>query len=78
MEEMSKNFKIFNLDVIFVATHVPGQSSYNQVDRRITVLSKDLSGLILPAGYFGSHVDSNEWALDTELELQNFQKANET
>ena len=64
-----------NLDAIFVACHAPGQSAYNAVERRMAPLSRDLSGLILPHDYYGSHLDHNGKTSDPELEKSNFAKA---
>lgn len=41
-------------------------------------LSKQLSGLILPHDYYGSHLDAKGHTIDTELEIQNFQRAGNT
>ncbi|CAG7828761.1 unnamed protein product [Allacma fusca] len=46
--EYAKHFNDFDLDAIFVACHAPGQSAYNQVERRMAPLLRDLSGIILP------------------------------
>ncbi|ESN94336.1 hypothetical protein HELRODRAFT_164161 [Helobdella robusta] len=48
-------------------THAPGHSAYNAVERRMAPLSHDLSGLILPYDYFGSHLDTNSKTIDPEL-----------
>ena len=51
------NFKKFNLDAMFLATHAPHQSASNPVERRMAPLSRDLCGGILPHNSFGSHLD---------------------
>jgi hypothetical protein len=71
------NFVKFNLDAMFVATHAPGQSASNPVERRMAPLSRDLCGIILPHDVFGSHLDKNGKTVDMELEKNNFQKAGE-
>jgi hypothetical protein len=69
------HFKKFDLESIFIAIHAPGQSAYNAVERRMAPLSRDLTGLILPHEYYGSHLYSNGITIDKELELLNFGKA---
>ena len=41
-------------------------------------LSYELSGLILPHDTYGTHLDSANKCIDTELEKKNFAKAGET
>lgn len=41
-------FDEHNLDAYSVATNVPGQSTFNQVERKMSNLGKELSGVILP------------------------------
>ena len=41
-------------------------------------LSHDLSGLILPYDYYGTHLNSKCETIDTELEKKNFENAGET
>ena len=78
LEEVAKNFRLFDLDGIFVATHAPGHSAFNQVERRMAPLSRDLAGLVLPHDHYGSHLNASGKTIDAELELKNFQKAGET
>ena len=66
-----------NLDAYFVATNAPGRSAFNHVERRMSNLSKELSGVILPHDHFGTHLDHNNKTIDEELELQNFEYAGE-
>jgi hypothetical protein len=72
------HFKKYDLDSIFIATHAPGQSAYNAVERRMAPLSRDLTGLILPHEHYGSHLDSNGTTIDLDLEILNFEKAGRT
>ena len=37
-----------DLDAYFVATNAPGRSAFNRVEKRMSDLSKELSGVILP------------------------------
>ena len=37
-----------DLDVYFVATNAPGRSAFNRVEKRMSDLSKELSGVIVP------------------------------
>ena len=56
-----------NLDAYFVATNAPGRSAFNHVERRMSNLSKELSGVILPHDHFGTHLDHNNKTIDEEL-----------
>jgi hypothetical protein len=60
------------MDLLVVATHAPGQSAYNPVERRMAPLSRDLSGLILPFDFYGSHLNSSNKTVDFDLEKRNF------
>ena len=68
-------FRKHNLDLLIVATHAPGQSAFNAVERRMAPLSKDLSGVILPYDTYGFHLDSSNKTVDFELEKTNFAAA---
>lgn len=57
---------------MIVATHAPGQSAYNAVERRMAPLSKALTGVILPFDKYGSHLDSSNRTIDENLEKRNF------
>jgi hypothetical protein len=78
LHQAISHFKKYDLDAIFIATHAPGQSAYNAVERRMAPLSRDLTGLILPHQHYGSHLNSNGATINSELELLNFKKAGET
>jgi hypothetical protein len=78
LQYASQIFKEFDLDAIFIVTHAPGQSAYNQVERRMAPLSRDLSGIILPHDTYGSHLSDSGKTVDPVLELKNFQKAGES
>ena len=72
-----KYFCEHDLDAYFLATNAPGRSTFNRVERRMSNLSKELSGAILPHYHFGTHLDHNNKTIDEELELQNFEYAGE-
>ena len=61
----------------FVATNAPGRSAFNRVERRMSNLSKELSGTILPHDRFGTQLDNNNNTVDEELELKNYEHAGE-
>ncbi|ESO02842.1 hypothetical protein HELRODRAFT_174271 [Helobdella robusta] len=63
-----KLFTEHDVDALFIASHAPGHSAYNAVERRMAPLSHDLFGLILPYDCFGSHLDTNGKTIDPELE----------
>lgn len=71
------HFRRFNLDAMYVATHAPGQSANNPVERRMAPLSRDLCGLILPFDSYGSHLNASGKTVNVELERKNFQRAGE-
>jgi len=58
-----------------VATHAPGQSAYNAVERRMAPLSNELAGVILPYDTYGSHLNSSNKTIDRQLEMKNFASA---
>ena len=70
-------FQKHQLDGVFVFANAPGLSAYNKVERRMAPLSKTLSGIILPADTYGSHLDSSNKTVDDELEYKNFRAAGE-
>ena len=70
-----EHFLNYDLDALFIATHAPGQSAYNIVERRMAPLSHDLAGLILPHDHYGSHLNKSLKCVDSELEKLNFEKA---
>lgn len=73
-----KKFKKYNLDAFILVTQAPGQSTYGIVERRLSLLSHDLSGLVLPHNYFGTHLNMSGLTIDADLEKRNFKKTGET
>jgi hypothetical protein len=72
-----KKFKKYNLDAFILVTQAPGQSAFNMAERRLALLSHDLSGLVLPHNYFGTHLNISGLTIDAELEKMNFKKTGE-
>ena len=72
-----QNFKKYNLDAFILVTQAPGQSIFNIAERRLALLSHDLSGLVLPHNYFGTHLNISGLTVDAELEKVNFKKTGE-
>ncbi|CAF4336056.1 unnamed protein product [Rotaria sp. Silwood2] len=72
-----KKFKKYNLDVFILITQAPGQTAFNMVERRLALLSHDLSGLVLPDNYFGTHLNISGLTIDAELEKMNLKKTGE-
>ena len=70
-------FKKYNLDALIIFTQAPGQTSFNIVERRIAILSQDLTGLVLPHDYFGTHLNTHGFTMDAEVEKLNIKKAGE-
>ena len=65
-------FCLYNFDALFLATNAPGRSALNRVERRMTPLSDNVAGVILPHDTFGSHIDSKGDTIDRDLEIKNF------
>ena len=70
-------FNTHNVDGIFVFSNAPGFSAFNKVERRMAPLSKDTAGIVLPFDNFGTHLNSSNKTIDTELEKRNFAAAGE-
>ena len=66
-----------DLDAYFLATNAPVRSAFNRVERRMSSLSKELSGVTLPHDHFGTDLNHNNKTINEELELQNFEYAGE-
>lgn len=66
------HFKKYNFDAFYVVTNAPGRSAYNRVERRMAQLSHQLSGVILPYDYFGSHLNTQGKTIDEVLEKKIF------
>lgn len=70
-------FKKYNLDAFILITQAPGQSIFNITERRLALLSHDLSGLVLPHNYFGTHLNISGLTVDGDLEKLNFKRTGE-
>jgi hypothetical protein len=70
-------FKTYNLDALFIITQAPGQTTFNIVERRLATLSQDLTGLVLPYDYFGTHLNVSGLTIDAELEKTNIRQTGE-
>ena len=77
LESAINRFKKYNLDAHFIITQAPGQTAFNMVERRLAALSQDLTGLVLPQDYFGTHLNVSGLTVDAELEKDNFKKTGE-
>jgi len=77
LESAINKFKKYNLDALFIITQAPGQTTFNVVERRLATLSQDLTGLVLPHDYFGTHLNVCGLTVDAELEKENFKKTGE-
>ena len=58
-----EHFRKYNLDVYIQATHAPGMSAYNYVERRMAPLRRALSGVLLPNDTYDTYLDSQGWKL---------------
>ena len=63
-------FKHLKLDAFYLG--VNALSAFNLVERKMSPLSHDIAGVILPHENFGSHLDSQGNTIDVELEKQIF------
>ena len=68
-------FKKYNLDALIVINQAPGQALFNVVERRLSPMSHDLAGLILPHDHFGTHLNDSGLTEQAELEKTNFKMA---
>lgn len=73
-----QKFKKYNLDVLLIVTQAPGQTAFNISERRLALLSHDLSGLVLPDNFYGTHLNISGLTVDAELEKINFKRTGET
>ena len=76
LSQLMHMFQDLGLDCLIVLTQAPGLSAYNRAERKMFHLSKELSGLVLPAETFGTHLN-NANTVDEELEERNFEAAAE-
>ena len=65
-------FKQVKLDMFLYSFNAAGLSALNPVERRMSPLSHDIAGVVLPHKNFGSHLDSQSNTIDVELEKKNF------
>lgn len=70
-------FKKHNLDALIIVNQAPGQALFNVVERRLSPMSHDLAGLILPHDHFGSHLNEAGVTEHAELEKNNFKMSGE-
>ena len=70
-------FKRYNLDAFYIIAQAPGQAAFNIVERRLAALSQDLTGLVLPHDYFGTHLNAYGGTIDVEMEKENFKRTGE-
>ena len=59
-------------DAFLHGLNVAGLSAFNPVERRMSPLSHDIAGVVLPHKNFGSHLDSQSNTIDVELEKKIF------
>ncbi|CAF1129204.1 unnamed protein product [Adineta ricciae] len=72
-----QKFKKYNLDVFILVTQTPGQAIFASCERRLALLSHDLSGLVLPHNHYGTHLNISGITVDAELEKLNFKRTGE-
>ena len=70
-----QKFKKYNLDALILVTQAPGQAIFGVTERRLALLSHDLSGLVLPHNYFGTHLNISGLTIDAESEKANLKRA---
>ena len=74
LQSAINKFKKYNLDAFFLITQTAGQTDFNVVERRLAALSQDLTGLVLPHDYFGTHLNPSGLTIDAELEKINIKR----
>ena len=67
-------FKRYNLDVLVMINQAPGQNLFNVIERRLSPLSHDLAGLILPHDHFGTHLSDSGHTENALLERENLKR----
>ena len=72
------NFKIMNLDALFVCTNAPKRSAFNHVEGRIGSFKQRTGRAYSPHDHYGTHLDEQGRTIDAELEKSNFRYAGET
>jgi hypothetical protein len=70
-------FHSFDLDYLSVRTHASGQLAYNLVEHSMVIHSQKLAGISLPIDKFGSHLNSQDQVVDSNLAMRNFRYASE-
>ena len=58
-----------------IATHAPGSSAYNPIERQIAPLLKGTASIIFLFYTLGNHLDASNKIIDLNLEIKNFQAA---
>ena len=71
-----KTFTDLGLDRYIEVTNAPGLSAYYKVERKMCPLSNALTGVVLPADSYGSHLQNGK-TIDEDLEVKNFKAAGE-
>lgn len=72
--QMIRIFRKYELDALFVAIPAPSRS-INKTERRLSLLSRELFGIILPHDPFGLHLNDSGAIVDDELESRNLESA---
>ena len=67
-------FKELGLDALLHGVNVAGLSAFNAVERRMSPLSHDVAGVVVPHDSFGSHLDAQGKTIDENLEKENFSR----
>ena len=70
------HFLRYDFDSLFIATNAPGRSAFNRVERKMALLSKELTGLILTHDHYGSYL--NERGITIDSYKKNFKFARVT
>ena len=65
-----------DLDCLIELTQAPGLSAYNRAERKMFHRSKAMTGVVLPAETYGTHLHNGD-TVDSELEECNFEAAGE-
>ena len=71
-QALIKFFKENDIDFVVAVCNPAGLSAYHFIERRMSPLSKQLAGIVLPHDSLGTHLDGNGKTMDYIKELENF------
>ena len=76
-QTLIKFFKDNDINYLIAGCNAAGLSVFYFTERRMTLLSKELSGIMMPHNSSGTHLDENGKTINNVKELENFKKKSE-